>query len=71
MLKAGVMSENQKPLWYDIYEAFPPKREPVYIPEPVPDENGLITVVDHVKPILYKEDWARAYVFIHLQLFIF
>ncbi|XP_039273097.2 small ribosomal subunit protein mS23-like isoform X1 [Styela clava] len=60
LISSGVMKAENRPLWYDIYEAFPPKREPVFIHGPTPDEHGLIKQADNVKPLLYKEDWARA-----------
>ncbi|KAG8122691.1 hypothetical protein E2320_018140, partial [Naja naja] len=30
LLRSGAMRESQKPIWYDVYEAFPPLREPTY-----------------------------------------
>ena len=60
MLKSGVMSYDDRPLWYDVYEAFPPIREPKYIEDPGPDELGQVNIEDDVRPIFYEEDWARA-----------
>lgn len=30
LLKSGLVSWKERPVWYDIYRAFPPEREPVY-----------------------------------------
>lgn len=30
LLKAGIIPEAEKPLWVDIYKAFPPARDPIY-----------------------------------------
>ena len=51
LLRTGAMHESERPLWYDIYEAFPPKVEPMY------DRH----VTDRVPVnILYREDAIRA-----------
>lgn len=55
-----MLDYDKRPLWYDVYEAFPPIREPIYKPDPGPNEVGLPDVKDDVRPILYAEDWARA-----------
>ncbi|KAK4812426.1 hypothetical protein QYF61_024081 [Mycteria americana] len=53
LLRIGVI---QKPLWFDVYAAFPPLREPVYRrPRP---RYGKVT--DVVPPIFYQEDEVRA-----------
>jgi small subunit ribosomal protein S23 len=58
LLKEGIIKFEDRPLWYDVYKAFPPEREPVYRSvqggDPVPP----------IKPprILYYEDQIRAYV---------
>ncbi|XP_076049240.1 mitochondrial ribosomal protein S23 [Oratosquilla oratoria] len=51
LLKSGAMKPKDKPLWYDIYEAFPPKYEPNY-DRPVVNKN--------IPQILYHEDVIRA-----------
>ena len=51
LLKSGAIKE--KPLWYDIYEAFPPKHEPRYDPP----KSDL-----PIREIFYPEDEIRAYV---------
>ncbi|XP_074016863.1 small ribosomal subunit protein mS23 [Numenius arquata] len=53
LLRIGVI---EKPLWFDVYAAFPPLREPVYrVPRP---RYGKVK--DVVPPIFYKEDEVRA-----------
>ncbi|XP_070801475.1 small ribosomal subunit protein mS23 [Pituophis catenifer annectens] len=56
LLRSGAMHESQKPIWYDVYEAFPPLREPTY------RSNRLLVgkKTDTVPPILYPEDQIRA-----------
>ncbi|XP_072737923.1 small ribosomal subunit protein mS23 [Ciconia boyciana] len=53
LLRIGVI---QKPLWFDVYAAFPPLREPVYR-RPRPRYGK---VKDVVRPIFYQEDEVRA-----------
>ncbi|ETE64395.1 28S ribosomal protein S23, mitochondrial, partial [Ophiophagus hannah] len=56
LLRSGAMRESQKPIWYDVYEAFPPLREPTY--RNIRPLVGKVT--DTVPPILYPEDQIRA-----------
>uniref|UniRef100_A0A6B2EBL2 Small ribosomal subunit protein mS23 n=1 Tax=Phlebotomus kandelakii TaxID=1109342 RepID=A0A6B2EBL2_9DIPT len=51
LLRSGAMRPEDKPLWYDIYKAFPPKAEPRY-DRPVPNTT--------VRDIFYPEDAIRA-----------
>ncbi|XP_060613048.2 small ribosomal subunit protein mS23 [Anolis sagrei] len=56
LLRSGVMPEAKKPIWYDVYAAFPPLKEPLYrnpCPRYTKDE-------DLVPPIFYPEDQIRA-----------
>lgn len=46
------MEFKKRPLWYDVYKAFPPKVDPVYY-RPVPKVS--------VRNILYDEDNYRVY----------
>ncbi|XP_020642621.1 small ribosomal subunit protein mS23 [Pogona vitticeps] len=56
LLRSGVMPEAKKPVWYEVYAAFPPLREPVYQdPNPETDKEE-----DPIRPILYPEDKIRA-----------
>ncbi|XP_075708934.1 small ribosomal subunit protein mS23 [Rhinoderma darwinii] len=56
LMRAGVIKPNEKPIWYDVYAAFPPKREPTY-EKPLNRRNKL---PDNVPAILYSEDVIRA-----------
>jgi small subunit ribosomal protein S23 len=52
LLKSGALKWEERPLFYDIYTAFPPLKERKY-KEPVADEKPL-------RPIFYPEDKERA-----------
>ncbi|XP_050684494.1 28S ribosomal protein S23, mitochondrial [Leptidea sinapis] len=52
LLKSGGIKPDDRPLWFDVYRAFPPFVEPKYA-RPKPD-------IKHVRQILYKEDVVRA-----------
>ncbi|XP_040183918.1 28S ribosomal protein S23, mitochondrial-like [Rana temporaria] len=56
LIRAGVIKQNEKPIWYDVYAAFPPKREPSYVSPP----KRRPKPVDNVPAIFYKEDIIRA-----------
>ncbi|CAL1571103.1 unnamed protein product [Knipowitschia caucasica] len=59
LMRSGVMKPHEKPIWFDVYAAFPPKRDPLFVktcarpqykpprPDPVPE-------------IFYPEDTIRA-----------
>ncbi|CAH1994536.1 unnamed protein product [Acanthoscelides obtectus] len=51
LIQSGALNWADRPLWYDIYEAFPPKEEPRY-DRPAPNMK--------LKQIFYKEDRIRA-----------
>ncbi|KAA0194387.1 hypothetical protein HAZT_HAZT001323 [Hyalella azteca] len=51
LLQSGAIKNEDKPLWYDIYEAFPPLEAPRY-----DRPKSYLTV----KPIFYAEDVIRA-----------
>ncbi|KAJ8280874.1 hypothetical protein GJAV_G00060270 [Gymnothorax javanicus] len=57
LMRAGVMKEKDKPIWYDVYAAFPPKREPLYVK---PQTRVYRERTDTVPDIFYKEDAVRA-----------
>lgn len=46
------MKVEDKPIWYDVYAAFPPQLEPRF-DRPAPKMN--------IKQIFYEEDVIRAY----------
>ncbi|XP_043290101.1 28S ribosomal protein S23, mitochondrial [Venturia canescens] len=51
LLRGGAMAKEDCPLWYVIYEAFPPKVEPRF-------DRPVANIP--VREILYKEDLIRA-----------
>jgi len=51
LLKSGAIKADQIPLWYPVYEAFPPKYEPRF--DRVVEEKP-------VRKVLYQEDVVRA-----------
>lgn len=55
-MRSGVMPEAKKPLWYDVYAAFPPLKEPLY--RELRQQYGKVKKL--VPPILYQEDEIRA-----------
>ncbi|KAM9318969.1 small ribosomal subunit protein mS23 [Pholidichthys leucotaenia] len=57
LMRSGVMKPADKPIWYDVYKAFPPKRDPLYVRphrRPPPQNQGT------VPEIFYREDEVRA-----------
>ena len=55
------MNEEAKPVWYDIYEAFPPKYEPRFDRHLISYGAGSNVAKSAPTPkILYKEDKIRA-----------
>ncbi|TSK49640.1 Nitric oxide synthase, inducible [Bagarius yarrelli] len=57
LMRAGVVKESKKPIWFDVYSAFPPKREPVYVK---PIRQTRQKTEENVPEIFYKEDQIRA-----------
>ncbi|KAM6970124.1 small ribosomal subunit protein mS23 [Aplochiton taeniatus] len=57
LMRSGVVKESEKPIWYDVYMAFPPKKEPLYV-KPVTKVYGKKQV--EVPEIFYKEDEIRS-----------
>jgi small subunit ribosomal protein S23 len=51
LIRSGALKEADKPIWFEVYEAFPPKVEPVY-ERPEPKQE--------VQQLLYPEDIIRA-----------
>ena len=52
LLRAGAMKESEKPIWYEVYEAFPPR---VAVRDFPPEVLSA-----PIKPIFYREDKIRA-----------
>uniref|UniRef100_A0A4W4F0B7 Small ribosomal subunit protein mS23 n=1 Tax=Electrophorus electricus TaxID=8005 RepID=A0A4W4F0B7_ELEEL len=57
LMRSGVLQQTEKPVWFDVYAAFPPLREPVYVR---PVRIVRMDAKDTVPEILYKEDEIRA-----------
>lgn len=57
LMRAGVIKHSDKPTWYDVYKAFPPKREPLYV-KPAAKIYGKKEQA--VPEIFYREDEIRA-----------
>ncbi|XP_055843940.1 probable 28S ribosomal protein S23, mitochondrial [Episyrphus balteatus] len=51
LLRSGAMKPEDKPIWYDVYAAFPPKVEPRF-DRPIPNLP--------IRKIFYAEDVVRA-----------
>lgn len=57
LLRSGVMKPSEKPVWFDVYKAFPPKKEPLYVK---PAHTPWLKNQETVPTIFYKEDAIRA-----------
>lgn len=56
-MRAGVVKDSRKPVWFDVYAAFPPQKEPVYVK---PVRLVRQKTEEKVPEIFYKEDQIRA-----------
>lgn len=60
MLIKNFFSEH-KPIWFQVYEAFPPKYEPRWDRHQLPyGEGGNVAALGQPRKIIYKEDLIRA-----------
>ncbi|KAL0973340.1 hypothetical protein UPYG_G00202190 [Umbra pygmaea] len=57
LMRSGVIKESDKPIWFDVYKAFPPKKDPLYV-KPVAKVYGK--KAETVPDIFYREDEIRA-----------
>lgn len=57
LMRSGVIKTSEKPIWYDIYETFPPKRDPLHVK---PHNRPIAKKQDTVSEIFYREDEVRA-----------
>lgn len=56
LIRSGVIKPKEKPLWYDVYKTFPPKRAPLHVkPVTSPSAKKQETVPE----IFYSEDKIR------------
>ncbi|KAK5869088.1 hypothetical protein PBY51_010048 [Eleginops maclovinus] len=62
LMRSGVIKPSQKPIWFDVYEAFPPKKEPLYVK---PHTRTATKKQEPVPEIFYREDEIRAKFFEH------
>ncbi len=61
LLEQGAMRPELKPVWYDIYEAFPPKYEPRFDRHLITFGNGCnVKNLPPAPQVLYEEDEIRA-----------
>ncbi|XP_061682746.1 28S ribosomal protein S23, mitochondrial isoform X2 [Syngnathoides biaculeatus] len=57
LMRSGVIKKTEKPIWYDVYEVFPPKCQPLYVK---PFTRSRVKKPDPVPEIFYTEDKIRA-----------
>lgn len=57
LMRSGVIKPSEKPIWYDVYEAFPPKRDPLHVK---PNTRAFTKTQETVPEIFYREDEVRA-----------
>lgn len=56
-MRSGVIKQTEKPIWYDVFEAFPPKQQPLYVKTRT---RVRVNKPDPVPEIFYTEDQVRA-----------
>uniref|UniRef100_A0A3Q3WCG8 Small ribosomal subunit protein mS23 n=1 Tax=Mola mola TaxID=94237 RepID=A0A3Q3WCG8_MOLML len=61
LMRSGVIKPQEKPIWYDVYGAFPPKREPLHVKSLI---RPCTKKDDTVPEIFYGEDAVRARFFV-------
>lgn len=59
LIKSGAMKIEDRPIWYDVYKAFPPESEPTYAMPAKPYK---------VPHIFFPEDVFRALVLYYLSV---
>lgn len=57
LMRTKLIPESEKPMWFDIYKAFPPVRDPVYRSAANMSPKDLPPLPPR---ILYPEDLIRA-----------
>ena len=61
LYKSGAAKHENRPIWFDIYEAFPPKYEPRWDRHQLNyGTGGNVAILGPPSKILYKEDVIRA-----------
>ena len=50
LLRSGAVLEENKPIWYDVYAAFPPKTDPTLVrAEPTNEPVNILYIEDLVR----------------------
>ncbi|KAM7399919.1 hypothetical protein PAMP_019155 [Pampus punctatissimus] len=57
LMRSGVIQPTEKPIWYDVYEAFPPKRDPLHVKQ---HTRVCPKKQETVPEIFFIEDQVRA-----------
>ncbi|XP_019943521.1 small ribosomal subunit protein mS23 isoform X2 [Paralichthys olivaceus] len=57
LMRSGVIQPAKKPIWYDVFQAFPPKRDPLHVK---PYTRASSKKQETVPDIFYREDEIRA-----------
>ncbi|XP_060929390.1 28S ribosomal protein S23, mitochondrial [Limanda limanda] len=57
LMRSGVIQPAEKPIWYDVFQAFPPKRDPLHVK---PRTRASSKKQETVPDIFYREDEIRA-----------
>ena len=56
LLRSGALKETEKPIWCEVYAAFPPRGEQKYEREPVSTEPvNILYREDHIRAKFYQE----------------
>jgi len=64
LYQSGASKYENRPIWFDVYEAFPPKYEPRWDRHQLPYGNGgNVNKLGPPRKIMYKEDIVRAQFF--------
>ncbi|XP_044209861.1 28S ribosomal protein S23, mitochondrial isoform X2 [Thunnus albacares] len=58
LMRSGVIQPAEKPIWYDVYKAFPPKRDPLHVKQ---HTRACTQKQETVPEIFYREDEVRAF----------
>uniref|UniRef100_A0A1A7YKW6 Small ribosomal subunit protein mS23 n=1 Tax=Iconisemion striatum TaxID=60296 RepID=A0A1A7YKW6_9TELE len=62
LMCSGVIKPSDKPIWFDVYKAFPPKKEPLYVKTKT---RASVNKQSNVPAIFYTEDKVRAWFYEH------
>ncbi|XP_072249246.1 small ribosomal subunit protein mS23 isoform X2 [Leuresthes tenuis] len=65
LMRSRVIKPHEKPIWYDVYMAFPPKRDPLYVKQ---HTRPCINEQETVPEIFYGEDEVRAFIVKYAEL---